>query len=137
MAKIIVNNTVPVNGHLSVRRELKTDEENNSEYFVITGVLQTHTYFEEIRELEIPRLKVKGIRVYAEDYGSDDYNILYYFTALDLIMNGIYSKKNETYNILSTEEMKAIEDIMYKNDVPFLGDIGEQYQKCIKVKKEE
>lgn len=126
MAKIILNDEIEMNGKMSISRTL--NEEGNG--FIIMGSFATHLYIEEIQSLESPRYKVEGIEVYQEVFGSDDYDIVYNFKAkslelLDTIVDGIGF-------ILYSSEMKKIEDVMYKNQHPILGDIGEQYKDIVK-----
>lgn len=130
MANIIINNRFSANGKLSVDRTLNEAKDG----FIITGVFASHLYYEDIKSLESNRFKVSGVQVYRESFGSDDYNILYHFiadkfTLKDLMQDGIGY-------ILYGEEMEMIEDEMYKNDHPILGDIGEQY-KDMYVREEE
>lgn len=130
MANIIINNRFSANGKLSVDRTLNETKDG----FIITGIFASHLYYEDIKSLESSRFKVSGIQVYQESFGSDDYNILYHFiaeklTLKDLMQDGIGY-------ILYGEEMKMIEEEMYKNDHPILGGIGEQY-KDMYVKEEE
>lgn len=130
MANIIINNRFSANGKLSVDRTLNETKDG----FIITGVFASHLYYEDIKSLESNRFKVSGVQVYQESFGSDDYNILYHFiadkfTLKDLMQDGIGY-------ILYGEEMEMIEDEMYKNDHPILGDIGEQY-KDMYVREEE
>lgn len=122
MAKIIINDTVRVNGKITFKRE--ANEDNTG--FVIRGMFATHLYFDEIISLDTPRFKLTGVEVYEEDFGSDDYNILYSFKADNLEIFG--AESNGAYYILYGEEMKMIEEEMYKNDHPTLGDIGEEYK---------
>lgn len=133
MAKIIVNDSLQVNGKLSFERSLVNEpfitsegEEKIRQYFKIEGVFSTHLYFDDIEKLETNRFELIDVEVYKEVFGSDDYNILYYFTAKDLEVLG-YKQNGATY-ILYGEEMKMIEDEMYKNEHPVLGDIGEEYK---------
>ena len=130
MANIIINNRFSANGKLSVDRTLNEAKDG----FIITGVFAPHLYYDDLKRLDSNRLKVSGAQVYRESFGSDDYNILYHFiadkfTLKDLMQDGIGY-------ILYGEEMEMIEDEMYKNDHPILGDIGEQY-KDMYVREEE
>lgn len=133
MAQITINDKLAVNGKMTFNRTLIADEEGNNS-FLITGVLSTHLYFEEITKIETSRYILNGVEVYQESYGSDDYDIVYSFRSKDLIIKG------EEYEgvkfILYPEEMEEIENKMYKNDHPILGDIGEEYRDIIKKEKE-
>lgn len=104
MANIIVNNQFKLNGKLSIKRA--RDEDNNIQ---ILGSLATHYYIEEIDKLETPRLIVNGIRVYEEVYGSEDFDILYNFTADTLNI------KNDLSN-LDVEQIKEIEKKLYSKN---------------------
>lgn len=125
MAKIIINDKVSANGKLSVDRTLNEEKTG----FIIEGVLSTHLYFEEINTLEIPRLRLEGVEVFKESFGSDDYNVYYYFVAKKLIPKG--EDIDGAHYILYGEEMKMIEDEMYKNSHPIMGDIGSEYKEMI------
>lgn len=130
MANIIINNRFSANGNLSVSRVLNETRDG----FIVTGIFASHLYYEDIKSLESNRFKVSGVQVYQEDFGSDDYNILYRFVAdkftlKDTMQDGIGY-------ILYGEEMKMIEDEMYKDEHPILGGIGEQY-KDMYIKEEE
>lgn len=126
MAKIVVNENLKVNGKLTFEREI--NEQGTG--FNISGVFATHLYFEDITSLDTPRFSLKGIEVYRESFGSDDYNILYHFTAESIEVFG--TKIDDAYYVLYGEEIKMIEDEMYKNDHPILGDIGEEYKSMYK-----
>ena len=122
MAKIIINNEVRANGKLSATRSL--NEEKNG--FIVSGVFASHLYYESIKTLESERFALSGVEVYQEAFGSDDYDILYYFTAKKLILKD-HIEDGIGY-ILYSDEMRMIEEEMYKNDHPILGGIGEQYK---------
>lgn len=122
MATIIINDELSAKGKLSVTRAL--NEEKNG--FIIQGVFASHMYYESIKTLETDRFRVAGVHVYQEAFGSDDYNIMYYFTARSFQLKDIMN--DGVGYILYSEEMKMIEDEMYKNDHPILGGIGEQYK---------
>lgn len=122
MANIIINNRVSANGNLSVARTLNETKDG----FIITGVFASHLYYEDIKSLESNRFKVSGVQVYQESFGSDDYNILYHFVADKFILKD--TMQDGIGFILYGDEMKMIEDEMYKNEHPILGNIGEQYK---------
>jgi hypothetical protein len=83
-------------------------------------------YYESIKTLESERFALSGIEVYQEAFGSDDYDILYYFTAKKLQIKD-HMEDGIGY-ILYSDEMRMIEEEMYKNDHPILGGIGEEYK---------
>lgn len=133
MAKIIINDNLQVNGKLNIERSLieesYIDSNGNSkikQYLKIEGILSTHLYFEDIEKIETNRYELLDVEVYKEAFASDDYNILYYFTAKTL--NVLGSSKNGVSYILYGEEMRMIEEEMYKNEHPILGDIGPEYK---------
>lgn len=86
MAVIKVNNDNNVNiyGRLSVEREAAYNEEGEYVGLQITGVLAVHEYIEEITEIESERFIIKGVNVYKESFGSNEYLILYHFIAEDM-----------------------------------------------------
>ena len=148
MANIMINNDILVKGNLSISRKLikepyldQTGRERVKTYFSIEGILSTHLYFSEINNIKCPRYVLNDVEVYEEDMGSDDYNIIYHFSAGELIVEG--TEIDGISYILNGDEMKAIEDVLYKNDTLLLGDIGEEagkaYNELIanKEKKEE
>lgn len=130
MAKIIVNDETSANGKLSVSRSI--NEKKNG--FIISGVFATHLYYESIKSLESKRFLVSGIEVITESFGSDDYEILYHFTAKIFKLNDII--EDGIGFILYPEEMEEIEEEMYKDEHPILGDIGSQYKDMVKKEKE-
>lgn len=126
MAQIVVNDEHLVNGHLSLTREkVPVEGEENKFTLVHKGVFSTHLYIEDIHTLEIERFKMNNVDVYREDFGSDDYNVNYYFTCDSLDMHG--DEYEGMYFIIGTDEMKKIEDIMYKDEHKVLGDIGAEF----------
>lgn len=142
MAKIIINDDLQVNGKLSFERGLveeayiDTDgSQKTKQSFRIEGVLSTHLYFDDIEKLETNRYELEGVEVYKEAFASDDYNILYYFTARRLNILGS-NQKGVTY-ILYGEEMKMIENEMYKDEHPILGDIGAEFKEMYLKNDEE
>lgn len=129
MAKININDNLLLNGKLTFNRTINEDKNG----FVISGLLLTHLYFDEINSIETERYKLTNVNVYQESFGSDDYNVGYLFTCDNLHVKGF--EVDGAKFILYPEEMKIIEDKMYKNDHPILGDIGEEF-KDIVIKKE-
>lgn len=130
MANIIINNRIVSKGKLSVSRTLNETKDG----FIITGTFASHLYYEDIKSLESNRFKVSGVQVYEEGFGSDDYNIIYNFVADKFILKD--TMQDGIGYILYNEEINQIEDEMYKNEHPILGDIGEQY-KDMYLKEEE
>ena len=109
MAKIIINNRVSANGNISVYRTLNETRDG----FIISGMFASHLYYEDIKSLESKRFKVSGVQVYQEDFGSDDYNILYRFIADNFILKDVM--EDGIGYILLDEEIKQIESEMIVN----------------------
>lgn len=103
MARICLNEDVVLNGRLSITRTLLEDNKT----VVITGVLATHYYIEEIKTLETYRYKLEGVEVYSESFGSDDFDIIYNFKAKELINR--FGSSN-----LSEKEIMKYEEEIYK-----------------------
>lgn len=122
MASIVINNKITAKGKVSVSRTLNEEKDG----FIITGAFSSHLYYEDIKSLETSRFKVSGIEVYQESFGSDDFNINYYFIAKKLTLKDVMN--DGIGFILYGEEMKMIENEMYKNEHPVLGDIGKEYK---------
>lgn len=141
MAKIVINEELKVNGKLTFSRELREEEYQDKEgvmktrrFFQISGVLATHLYFDEIHQLDTNRFSLYGVEVYREDFGSDDYNIIYSFVARDIEIHG--AEDEGVKYILLGQEMNMIESEMYKEEHPILGDIGAKYKDMIIVDDE-
>ena len=138
MASILINNDFLVNGKLTYEKSLVEtidDQGNKEQYFEVYGVLLTHLYFEDIKTIKTSRFKFDNVAVYKEQGGSDDYNIAYFFKCDDVEILG-EDYKGARY-ILYPEEMKKIEEIMYKDDHPILGGIGSEYKEIIKEEEED
>ena len=86
MASILINGKKPVRGKLSVIRTL--DDSGEKPKLIVQGQLSTHRYIEEIVEIKTNRLHLTGVNVYQESFGSEDFNILYTFTAEHLEIRG-------------------------------------------------
>lgn len=125
MAKIIINNEIRANGKLSVSRAINEEETG----FIISGIFATHLYYEDIKTLDSNRFSLSGVKVYQESFGSDDYDILYHFTAKSMHLKDAI--EDGVGFILYSEEMKMIEDEMYKDDHPILGGIGAEYKDMV------
>ena len=54
------------------------------------GILATHDYIEHIDTIETERYLLSEVDVYQEDFGSNDYNIVYSFKANNLIIKDDY-----------------------------------------------
>lgn len=102
MAKISVNDEYVVNGKLTISRVLNMDNE-----IVISGTFASHYYFEEINTLTTYRYEIKGIEVREELFGSDDFDIVYNFTAKE------FDVRDGAMTNLTDKEIDAIEVDMY------------------------
>jgi hypothetical protein len=103
MAKIIINGVRTVNGKLSA------EIENVNGELVCTGSFITHRYFEDIMKLESERYVFRNVEIIRESFGSNDFNILYTFTADDWTIKG-----GETN--LPEEVIEHIERDIYKEE---------------------
>lgn len=129
MAQLLVNGTYFMNGKFTVSRNLIT-RENGEETILVEGTLCTHDYIEELKSIESYRYIVKNINVTGEGFGSDDYDILYKFTAEGIEIKGV--RDGDLIRILSKEEQQQIEKIRYRKDNEIFGDIGEEYKELFK-----
>lgn len=71
-------------GAVSFDRQMAYSEAGEPTGMVISGLLAVHEYIEEIYEIESERYLLTDVSVYKESFGSNEYMILYYFTAKDL-----------------------------------------------------
>lgn len=85
MAIIRINQSedAVVLGRLSAQRVKEYNEEGNFS-ISISGILETRDYYEDIETIETERLILKGVDVIVEEYGTNEYNIRYSFTADEL-----------------------------------------------------
>ena len=128
MTTIIINDKIAINGNLSFIRRVNEDGKS----FNVEGILSTHLYFEDIKSIKTSGYILKNVKVIEEDFGSDDYDIVYKFVCLeckDDIVQGI--NKDGVIYCITPEEMKAIEEIKYKDEHPLLGNIGKEYKDII------
>ena len=85
MALIRVNNKEEnLLGALSFERELMYNEAGKPVGFQIAGTLAIHDYEEEIYHIESERYELKGVNVYKESFASNEFMILYHFTAEEM-----------------------------------------------------
>jgi hypothetical protein len=84
---LIINDTYPVFGELSISRDLTMDDQGKLSIST-SGAVSMHDYFEEINSIESDRYIVKGVEVIHEGFGSNDLRIAYTFKASELIING-------------------------------------------------
>lgn len=96
MAKIIVNDSLMVEGSFTItcRKQIET---KNGIAYEFAGELITPYYIEELESVESPRYKAMGIDVYEEQFGSDDENILYMFTFTE--MEVLYNEPKPTKGV--------------------------------------
>lgn len=97
-----------IKGRLTFRVEKVEDEHGNVE-LITRGKMTTHYYFEDIKKIETDRYVLKDIDVYAEEFASNDFDILYNFLIDD------YDVKGGITN-LSQEIISKIEEEEYKNE---------------------
>lgn len=60
---------------------IKKEDEHGDIYFETIGQLAIHEYIVDINKIESARYLLENVDVYREVYGTDDFNILYEFTA--------------------------------------------------------
>lgn len=91
MAHVIVNDSddLIVEGRLSLSRKLVDDQ------IVTEGRFATHYYFEEIEQLETTRYLINNVQVFQEDFGTEDFDIVYSFVGELEVKGGLYIKKDE------------------------------------------
>ena len=111
MAKINITNeqneTIEVNGRMTFKISKVKDPETNKDIMVCFGQLATHKYFETITGIETDRYKLEGVDVSDEIFGTNDFNIVYEFSAEDWEIKEEY---------LSEEAIKRIEEEEYIDD---------------------
>lgn len=131
MAQITINDKLSVKGNVTFNRVVNEDKTG----FIIEGILLTHLYFDDIKILSTSRYRLTGVEVYQEAFGSDDYNIGYYFRCDDIEILG--QESDGAKFILYPSEMAQIEEVMYKDEHPILGGVGAQYKDMVKKEEEE
>lgn len=109
--------TKNVKGRLTFETKL-VENTNGEEDIIIAGSMTTHRYIDDISKIESSRYILTGVEVYNEVFGSEDFNILYNFTAKDLCV-----KNGETN--LSEELIKELEKRFYGDDDSKLWEGGE------------
>lgn len=107
MSKITINGNKEILGKLSVSRA--ADFSTNPITINIGGQLSTHRYVDEITTIETDRYKISGVSVFQESFGSEDFDILYLFTATKLVVKGGESHLKEN-------KIKEIETSKYNTD---------------------
>ena len=80
MNEILVNDEETVNGSFTF--DVEINETVSPPIYSITGVFTTkEKYFEELHTLQNERYRIERVKVYRETYGSDEDDVVYYFTA--------------------------------------------------------
>lgn len=106
-----------VKGRITFETKL-IENENGEEEILITGSMTTHRYIDDIYKIESNRYILKNVKVFNEVFGSEDFDILYNFTAEEYVV-----KNGETN--LSEEAVKKLEKEIYKDDDSKLWEGGE------------
>ncbi len=89
MAQVKINKDRFVEGKFTVKQRLVKDEEGNSTV-VVHGIFSTHDYIEELNMLESERYLIRGVEVFEETFGTNDYEITYEFSAESLTVKEDY-----------------------------------------------
>lgn len=84
MAKILITTgdgeVIETQGKMTFET-IKREDEDGDTYFETIGQLAIHEYIVDIDKIESARYLLENVDVYREVYGTDDFNILYEFTA--------------------------------------------------------
>lgn len=84
MAKILITTgdgeVIETQGKMTFET-IKREDEHGDIYFETIGQLAIHEYIVDINKIESARYLLENVDVYREVYGTDDFNILYEFTA--------------------------------------------------------
>ena len=84
MAKILITTgdgeVIETQGKMTFET-IKKEDEHGDIYFETIGQLAIHEYIVDINKIESARYLLENVDVYREVYGTDDFNILYDFTA--------------------------------------------------------
>ena len=84
MAKILITTgdgeVIETQGKMTFET-IKKEDEHGDIYFETIGQLAIHEYIVDIDKIESARYLLENVDVYREVYGTDDFNILYEFTA--------------------------------------------------------
>ena len=80
MAKVLINDKNTIEGNFTFR--VSYDNSQKPPLVSIEGILTSEVpYMEVITRIESERYLLDGVHVHAEEFGSNDKNIAYYFTA--------------------------------------------------------
>ena len=88
MAVVKINAERFIRGKVSITR--RRNDELEMKVIETFGILATHDYIEHIDTIETERYLLSEVDVYQEDFGSNDYNIVYSFKANNLIIKDDY-----------------------------------------------
>lgn len=84
MAKILITTgdgeVIETQGKMTFET-IKKEDEDGDIYFETIGQLAIHEFIVDINKIESARYLLENVDVYREVYGTDDFNILYEFTA--------------------------------------------------------
>lgn len=84
MAKILITTgdgeVIETQGKMTFET-IKKEDEHGDIYFETIGQLAIHEFIVDINKIESARYLLENVDVYREVYGTDDFNILYEFTA--------------------------------------------------------
>lgn len=84
MANIRINSVAMIDGKVTANRIL--DKSQNPPRLIVEGALQTKEYIEEIFRIETARFTLEDVEVFHESFGTEDDEIVYVFTAGNLIV---------------------------------------------------
>lgn len=110
MAIMKINTEQYVRGRMSICRE-KDDDGT----IVTYGIFETHDYFENIHTLESERYFLSNVDIVKEDFGTNDYNIKYTFTAETLVIKDDYIPLNVKY-IIENDMYRDEEDELFHSE---------------------
>ena len=112
MAKILITTgdgeVIETQGKMTFET-IKKEDEDGDIYFETIGQLAIHEYIVDIDKIESARYLLENVDVYREVYGTDDFNILYEFTA-----NGINVSVQESN--MDKGKIDALRKKEYENE---------------------
>lgn len=86
MTNFIINDELYAIGEMSMNQEMVNGQ------IVVNGILQLDMYIPDIQSIKTDTFGIFGVNVFKESFGTNDKNVIYYFTA-----NSIYIDL-ETFN---------------------------------------
>lgn len=119
MAKLKIDD-LEVNGLLTIERS-KAYNEDGTSYAKTVAILQTHLYFEDISRIESARYTLTDIDVVKENFGSDDYNIIYTMTGTLKIKGFSSPELPDVKFIVDYDTMMKYENKIYKDQDDVFG----------------